>query len=75
MTEELLTTALSKELFSRWRVSCLSFPLQLMLSTFIAQKDILPIIHSYDDMKERPGIFDPWFSSHKRLCEMRESQQ
>ena len=40
---------------------------QIVFPVFIVARDILPIIASYDDMKECLGIFDPWFSSHKRL--------
>ena len=49
--------------------------LQIVLSIFIVMEDILPIIPSYDDMKECHGVFNPRFSSHKMICEMRESQQ
>lgn len=51
--------------------------LQIVLSVFIVVKDILPIIPPYDDMKQCPGVFDPWFSSHKRVfsTEGRKSQK
>ena len=38
---------------------------EVVLSVFIVMEDILPVIPSYDDMKECPGVFDSWFSSHK----------
>ena len=40
---------------------------QIVFSVFIAQKEILPIIPPYDDMKECPGVFDFWFSNHKTV--------